>query len=367
MWKIWKEELRKIASRKLFWVGLALLLAFITFQLWSLQEEYSVTIGGQRFYGKEAIKRDQKLTSEYAGILTEEKGKQIYDRYGIYDDVEDGGERNFCNYFITYWMTNYGQARNGDLEELRLYEGEEWEWILENHLEKNLRFDYSYGWKSLWENYGILVIQGMAVLLLIVLSPVFAEEYMLKTADILMTTQRGKGSGIRMKMLAAFFFAAAAFLAVTLYVWAIYIAVFGVQGLDASAALIGDDYGYCPSTIGGYFLFMFLQGLAGILLLTCIVLAVSAMCRNSFLAVVVSLALYLFPLVYMEPQREMWVLRTGAAKGMIHFMMSMPVYLSLNWAYGFSGKTLAWHFLTALAAGAVCLAAGRRKYKDYQG
>ncbi len=190
MWKIWKEELRKVASRKIFWAGLALLLAFITFQLWTLQEEYSVTIGGQQFYGKEAIKRDQKLTSEYAGILTEEKGKQIYDQYGIYDDVED---------------------------------------------------------------------------------------------------------------------------------------------------------------------------------LTCIVLAVSAMCRNSFLAVVVSLALYLFPLVYMEPQREMWVLRTGAAKGMIHFMMSMPVYLSLNWAYGFSGKTLAWHFLTALAAGAVCLAAGRRKYKDYQG
>ena len=65
MWTIWKEELYKIASRKLVWLGVSLLLAFVTFRLYSEQNTYSSTIDGKTYRGAEAIKKDQELTRLY--------------------------------------------------------------------------------------------------------------------------------------------------------------------------------------------------------------------------------------------------------------------------------------------------------------
>ncbi|WP_243275984.1 hypothetical protein [Faecalicatena contorta] len=76
MWEIWKKEIYKIASRKVIWCGVLLLLSFITFRLYAEQKDYSVTIDGQSYHGKEAIEKDRKLTAEYAGMLTREKGRK---------------------------------------------------------------------------------------------------------------------------------------------------------------------------------------------------------------------------------------------------------------------------------------------------
>ena len=51
MWEIWKKEIYKIASRKVIWCGVLLLLAFVTFRLYAEQKDYSVTIDGQSYYG----------------------------------------------------------------------------------------------------------------------------------------------------------------------------------------------------------------------------------------------------------------------------------------------------------------------------
>lgn len=377
MWRIWKEEFRKMASRRIFWIGLALLLAFVTFHLWAQQEEYSVTINGKQFYGREAIKKDQELTAEYAGKLTEEKGQQIYEKYGVYDpETEESGEKNFCSQFITYWMTNYHDVRNGDSDELRLYEGEEWKERAKLYWGEKFRFDYAYGWENLQEIYGVMVIQGTAVLILILLSPVFAEEYALRTTPILLSTWRGKGGGIWMKISAAIIFSIIVFFMVTLYVWGIYIAVYGVQGLDASISLLdvlpldSAHFACYPSTIGGFFLFMFFQGLAGVLLLDCMVLAVSAMCVNSFLTVVVSLALYFLPCVCM-PQHPLSILRSDKASVIArckaHIISSTPQYLSAGWTFGFSKEQLILHLGIALAAGIVCVMLGYLGYRNHQG
>ena len=61
MWKIFQEEFYKIASRKIVWFGLFCLLAFVRYQLWMMQDEYAMTIGGETIYGKEAIEKDQEI------------------------------------------------------------------------------------------------------------------------------------------------------------------------------------------------------------------------------------------------------------------------------------------------------------------
>ncbi len=371
MWKLFQEEFRKIASKKIIWIGLLFLLAFVRYRLGAVQSDYSVTINGENIYGKEAIEKDKELAAEYAGPLTEETVQKIYDRYGFsYRDMETGKMTgNFCSQFITQWMTNVREAGEENPEEIRFYEGKEWEMNAAPLLKGDTWFDYVYGWSDLREIYGIMVIWGLAVLIIIGLSPVFSEEYTLKTADILLTTRRGKKSGIWIKMAAALCFALIVFAAVTFYVWAIYLKVFGTQGLDASPFLIGAGtpaFGYCPNTIKGFFLFSFALGMAGFLLLTGMVLAASALCKNAFITVIVSLAVFLFPVVWVKILGPMRVFGITMTKNVTHFMVSMPVYLPMHWGFAFSERQIIVHLAIALAVGILCVVLGYRGYRNYQ-
>lgn len=371
MWKIFQEEFYKIASGKAVWIGLFLLLVFVRFRLGTIQKEYGVTVDGQNFYGAEAIQKDKEIAAQYAGPLTEEKMQQIYERYGFYyyDPEKDGFVGNFCNKFITERMTNFNWT-NGTIEEIQFYEGEEWENNAAPYLKGNYQFDYIEGWADLQETYGMIVIEGLAILFIIALSPVFAEEYTLKTADILLTTRRGKNGGIWMKAAAALCFVLIIYCAVTLYVWGIYLKVFGTQGLSASPVFIGvyHNHGaYFPSTISHFFLMVFGLGLAGFLLLTCMALAASALCKNAFMAVVVSLALFFVPLVWLKILGPMRIFGITVTKEVTHFMVSMPFYLPLTWGFAFTGRQIVIHLAIAVLVGAAGMALGYRKYRDYQG
>ena len=123
MWNIWKEELYKIASRKIIWLSVFLFLAFITFRLFTERDHYSVTIDGQIFRGQEAIRKDRELTSHYAGILTQDKVRQIYEEYGFYylDETTDSARGNFCSRFVTETFTDYMQTDGNDPTVIHFY------------------------------------------------------------------------------------------------------------------------------------------------------------------------------------------------------------------------------------------------------
>lgn len=371
MWKIFQEEFYKIASKKLVWIGLFCLLGFVTYRLGMVVDEYTMTNGQETLHGKEAIAKDQELAAQYAGPLTEEKVQTIYEKYGFFYLNRDTGEQrgNYCSRFITARMTNSRQLEEPALEEIQFYQGSDWENNAAYLLEDGLRFDYVYGWDDLAETYGIMVIFCLSVLFIIGLSSVFSEEYSLKTADILLTTRRGKGGGIWMKAAAAFGFSLCVFLAFTVYVWAIYLKVFGTQGLDASSVMIGwgNQWGYCPDTVGGFLLYQFWLGLAGMVLLTAVVLAASAFCKNAFLAVVLSLALYLIPVVWLKILGSMRIFGYTVTKAVSHFMASMPVYLPTTWDFGFPAEQVMMHLAIALAVGAAGVGLGYWRYRGYQG
>lgn len=103
MWIIWKEEFRKIASRKILWIAFCLLLGFAAFRLFTELGHYTVTIDGKNFRGKEAVEMDKALTKQYAGVLTEEKIDEIYYKYGFYpygDPENTQIEKNFLSQCI---------------------------------------------------------------------------------------------------------------------------------------------------------------------------------------------------------------------------------------------------------------------------
>lgn len=371
MWKIWKEEIYKIASRKIIWCGMILLMAFLMFRLYvGVQGDYETMIDGQTYHGKEAIQKDQELTKKYAGPLTQEKVNAIYDAYGFYyRDPETGDVKgNYCNAFITQKMTNYNWMGGDNAEEIEFQQGADWENNVAPLLRGDVQFDYTYGWDDFRETYGITAVIMLSVILIIGLSPVFTEEYSLKTAGILLTTRRGKKSAIWVKILAAICFAALVHILFSAFMWLLYYSVFGSQGLDASPQLIGvASYGYCPKEIRGFFLFLFGTGLLGILLLSMMVLAVSAICRSSFMAVVVSFAIFVTPVVWIKIFAPMWIFGYAGTRAVTHFMVSMPLYLSMNWGFAFREKQIIMHIVIAAVVGAAGVILSYRTYRNYQG
>lgn len=369
MWKIWKEELYKIASRKLIWLGVAALLAFVTFRLYAERDAYSTFIGGIVFHGQEAIERDQALAAAWAGPLTEEKIRQIYEKYGFYYYVEsqDDPVGNYCSRFVTEHFTNYMQTGGENPEEIQFYSGGDWERNAAPLLERQVWFDYVYGWCDFAEMY-IFVLIGIFIILIIALSPAFSEEYRWKTADILLTTRRGKQSGIWIKILASLFFAAVLVAAVSIFLGALYFSVYGAQGLDASAVFLNFTtfYGYCPESIAGCLIFSLGLGLTGAAVLTGMVLGISALCRSAFPTVLISLAMFLFPLLWMKVFVRMGIFGMAVTTKITHFMTSMPFYLPVSTGFALSAGQIAMHLLMSLTVGIAGGILGYYKYRGYQ-
>lgn len=373
MWIIWKEEFKKIAARKIIWFSVVLLLGFITFRLYSETKIYKVTIDGKTYCGREAIRKDQELTKKYAGALTEEKIYQIYEEYGFYPYFEENGasESNFLNKYITDTFTNFrtmfgydgSYDRNVDIY---FYEGEEWERNAAPYLRTGEKFDYIYGWSDLVEIYMLLLIV-LDIILIVGLSPVFSEEYMLKTADILRTTKRGKGSGIWMKVSAACAFSVLLTVLASLYLLGIYLLVYGTQGLNASPMFLSlvSFYGYCPKSVEGFLLFLAVLAVFGVFLLTGITLGYSSACRNSFLALILSAAVFLVPVFWVKGLLPLCqtILGPAAAKVITHFMVSMPVYLPMNTGFAFSEEQIMIHLGIAVAVGIFGMAYGYFRYR----
>ena len=371
MWKIWFEEIRKMASRKIIWCGLALTLIFVTFRLYGIVlREYTTTIEDQTYRGKEAIQKDQELAKEYAGPLTEEKVRSIYERFGFYyfDAEKNEFVGNFCNEYITYQMTNSLETDGDDPSEIRFYEGTDWENNAATLLKGNLKFDYNYGWEDFRETMTLVCVL-LSIIFIIGMSPVFSEEYTLRTADILLTTRRGKSSAVWIKIAAALTFTIVVYCAVFLYMWLIYRSVFGTQGLDTSPVFLNgvSSHGYCPETTGGFFLLLFGLGLASMVLLSAMVIVVSAVCKSAFLSVVISAVVFVLPYIWMKVFLPMRPFGIEVTRKVYHFMISMPFYMHMNWGFAFSAGEIGMHLIIALGVMAVCVNLGYRKYRNYQG
>lgn len=368
MWTIWKEELYKIRSRKIIWLGVFLLLAFVTIRLYEECCQYTTVIDGKTYQGKEAIQKDKALTRRYAGVLTKEFIGKIYKEYGFfYYDPESGrAANNYVSRLVTEEFTNFMQTEGNNPDEIHFRKGEDWDNNAAYLLEHEVRFDYIYGWNDFTEMY-ILTMLGLFVILILGLSPSFAEEYQLKTADLLRTTSYGKGKGVWMKILAGSCFSIFLTFAACAYVWGIYLAVYGVQGLDASAVLanFATPYGYCPESILGFLLYITFLGFLGAILLTGIVLGISALCRNPFPALIFSLAGYFLPVVWLNILLPMWPFGMTLSRGITHFMTSMPVYLPMSTGFAIPLEQMALHLCiaSAAAAGGMCL--GYYRYRNH--
>lgn len=360
--KLLHMELSKICSRKILWVGItAVALFFIAWQTAYISEK-KVWDNGVMYKGLEALQKDRELAKEYEGIFTWETAKKIIEKYGFssYEDYEGLTNKNFCNQFVTRYMTEYGYTGEGE-PQLRVSPDNNY--AVDIVIKEGVRFGYIGGFEDLREAMAML-IPCITILLIIAVAPVFSEEYMLRTAAVALSTVRGKKKDIWTKIGAALVFSCILYVVFVTFLYIAYLCVYGRDGLDAGASLmlIGVQI-ESGMSIRAWFIRYFLAGLLSVMVQTCMTLFVSARSRQNFTAVILSTVLYLMPLVLGQGVFKLFA-PTRLQMILVNICLWFPFY-SAHMLKGlpFLDRLKA-PFIILLIAASLYLA--YRKYRDYQ-
>lgn len=289
-----KYELYKIGSRKTVWALLVFLAFFNAFTYWGLGplRESVLTTEGEMLEGVEAVKYMQEFDRQYAGVLTDEKVREVY-RYSYSPEVIEKAEGKFLHYspdIIQYLDGAFSQ-------------GEKVEDVFTPEMGE-IYFGYHRG-NAMFLFYMMNVILTVGCVIVIAIAPVFAEEYSRGTDALVLTAKYGKTLAARSKVAAAFLFSFLLWMAVGGGNVALLLAVYGTEGWDVSVQVdfmkwnqsIPYEMNYAQ--LVGYALLIWL---ISCLLLTGMTLALSACCHTLFSAVVASIACYVTPVWFSLPE-----------------------------------------------------------------
>lgn len=189
--RLLKDELYKIMSQKIARIAFAavILIQLFLFFTVGVYSEISV-VNGQVYRGFAAIKKDKEITREFEGELTDEKVSRMAEVYGLAKFSEENWETNYLSEFIfdnglcDGYLAAWNDYQN-PTKTLPIAESDMGKFLEERDLPLNL--SYTRGW-NLFESVANLGAILVCIFLIIALSPVFAEEYSARTANILLTT-----------------------------------------------------------------------------------------------------------------------------------------------------------------------------------
>lgn len=302
MWELIKFEIHKLLHKPLIWASLLGLLFFAGLMIYnwvapgysSVQED----IDGYKVVqeGHDAVLRNQEIVKQYQGALTTDKVQDILEAYSFSqammesENMEPERQRHYthnclCDTFSPF--ANLNGSYNG--KSIRDVYGE---------IAPDLIIGYSVGWEKMLYAlaYSFLV---WGCVLVIILSPVFSEEYTKGTDALILTGSQGQKKCPGAKIIASY--------AISLGGSVIFICIFflsllayhGPEGFEASVQL--GELGFFTDTPyvltwGEAFGFACLLWLGATIVLTAMALLISALAKNSFSALVIVFVLFVVPL-----------------------------------------------------------------------
>lgn len=377
---LFRNELYKICSRKILFIGALLGFLFLAayLQMSTLGTEYAYD-NGTCLRRTEAIAYNRDIARQYAGPLTREKAEAIIKKFGWHTDENDlvtdstgdtapGYYDNSTSRFVSAYLSN-SRVRGDSPTALAGTD--------DNYAQEMMSGKYEYGYQGGWDNtfreMHLLVLWIVSALAIMACAPVFSEEYAGQTAGILLTTQNGKGKTAAAKILAAFTWTGGIYLVFTLLLAGSFLYLYGSDGLFVSAALSFPDLitqnifwnGNAMKTTGAVLLAYLLAGLLSVLVTAAVTLFLSSVKKSSFSALIWSAAAYLLPaviytvfLVSMRPTRILMLLRTVV--NCLPFFLPMRELSSLPFTYRLFG-----YLFSGLLLALGCTL-GSRKYCRFQ-
>lgn len=306
--RLLRDELYKLTNRRLVAVCFlaALLIELFCIFFGGVFLERSV-VNGVEYKGVAAIKKDRELVKAYEGVLDDDKVENMAAEYGLlkYDVENYGDDHNFlnemlydnglCDGNIDSWanveqpshtipiaLTTLGALTQAKGVQPELF--------------------YYNGWGIFETNLGIAGILS-CLLLMVAVTPVFAEEYSSGAANILLTTVHGKGKDIGVRVGAAYIFSLGAFVLQAVFCLLVCGLFFGFGGAGSFYGMVhGKWYPSTDELMSASLLreWQFLLILTafiviGLLMLTAFSLFASAACRTPFVALIVTVLFFVLP------------------------------------------------------------------------
>ena len=381
--QLYKMEFYKIFHRKIFWIAI-LGLMFVYFWFAEVGDERCV-IDGRSYSGYEAVQMNKKITEEYAGTVTDEKINQIVDKYGLPSELNESmpgwKDGNYLNDFVTRFFTN-GSWENGvkptvryRLKDTDLWKAyKEYNENIDSKSEKNDKkqmkteilsmwkfkptLEYTTGWKVFGELLQFGLILG-SIMIICVISGIFAEESQTKMLPLIFTTVEGKRKDTSAKVLASFTITVLLYAGITGSAWGLCKIVYDLKGgYDLTGVVISGSMWKTVDKVPffSYLSVLLILGMLAFLSLNAITLCISAYQDSMFGAVVATAICWAIPLlVRIFFGGLVWIL-----------VDSMPMFLimqvNLNDIYSI------WHVIAVIAVGvlAVSLTKGILHYKVKQ-
>ena len=384
--QLYKMELYKIFHRKIFWIGILAILGLMFVYFWFAEVgDERCVIDGRSHSGYEAVQMNKKITEEYAGTVTDEKINQIVDKYGLPSELNENmpgwKDGNYLNDFVTRFFTN-GSWENGvkPTERYRLKDTDLWKAYkeynenIDSKSEKNDKkqmkteilsmwkfkptLEYTTGWKVFGELLQFGLILG-SIMIICVISGIFAEESQTKMLPLIFTTVEGKRKDTSAKVLASFTITVLLYAGITGSAWGLCKIVYDLKGgYNLTGVVISGSMWKTVDKVPffSYLSVLLILGMLAFLSLNAITLCISAYQDSMFGAVVVTAICWSVPLlVRIFFGVFVWIL-----------VDSMPMFLimqvNLNDIYSI------WYVIAVIAVGvlAVSLTKGTLHYKVKQ-
>ncbi len=325
--QLYKMELYKIFHRKIFWIGILAILGLMFVYFWFAEVgDERCVIDGRSHSGYEAVQMNKKITEEYAGTVTDEKINQIVDKYGLPSELNENmpgwKDGNYLNDFVTRFFTN-GSWENGvkPTERYRLKDTDLWKAYkeynenIDSKSEKNDKkqmkteilsmwkfkptLEYTTGWKVFGELLQFGLILG-SIMIICVISGIFAEESQTKMLPLIFTTVEGKRKDTSAKVLASFTITVLLYAGITGSAWGLCKIVHDLKGgYNLTGVVISGSMWKTVDKVPffSYLSVLLILGTLAFLSLNAITLCISAYQDSMFGAVVVTAICWAIPLL----------------------------------------------------------------------
>ncbi len=310
MKKLIQFELRKIFSKRLTQVTLvALLLLSVLFGFSTYQNMYAFDGISNEGTGRTAVEIDKFIAEKYEGMLTDEKVQQMMSDFKPTQDLHGMNAvylyQNAIQSALFYNFSDLDGNWNG-LSVSDVFGDEE------------IKIGYTYGWLQTSENM-VRIIIILSLSIVIMTAPVFSGEYG-GVDNIILTSKYGRTKCATAKIIGSILtslIVTAVILAINLiYAFMLY----GSSGLDCSIlfAYTGLAERYIPFNItcGTLLKYQILLAFTSAISATGVTLVLSAVCKSQMVALVISAAIYLFPVI----------LPVAETSPLFRFITLLPLY-----------------------------------------
>lgn len=333
-------EIKKVFSKRSSRFAMLVLGLLLVVVLYFMVSDTTWVNGnGDSETGFRAIPKVREAKGEWAGILTEEKIRQVIQENNRINGTPEAQSQEIRQQDIAYgWKQGFYDIRQlllysyggfqdydyyladslspdqaGEFYENRIRNLEEWLWEEEGganifserekaflteqyeKLDTPFYYDYQDGWKNLFQ--WVPAVMMITVMVLgFLCAGIFADEFRLRASAVFYSSYHGRKKAVRAKLKAGFLIVTGIYWGMT----ALYsIAVLGIFGEEGAGCPIQSTMAYWKSfynlTNLQACLILVLGGYLGCLFMTSLVMLVSASARSSVLAVIVPFVLIFLP------------------------------------------------------------------------